>query len=107
MPDKKLKVSNLAFTELSIKIATLDMKVSKILELLNKPQDEYVINQDIRVTGAAPGHGASFVGVMDYLHCDKITPHCIEGKSCECSDKFTESLKVAQLTDEEWSEDYK
>ena len=33
------------FTELSIKIATLDMKLNKVLELLNKPQEEYVINQ--------------------------------------------------------------
>ena len=34
------------FTELSIKIATLDMKLNKILELLNKPEafkDEVVI----------------------------------------------------------------
>lgn len=38
MTDKKLKVSNLAFTELSIKIATLDMKLNKVLELLNKPE---------------------------------------------------------------------
>lgn len=33
------------FTELSIKIATLDMKLNKVLELLNKPQEEVVINQ--------------------------------------------------------------
>lgn len=33
------------FTELSIKIATLDMKINKVLVLLNKPQEEYVINQ--------------------------------------------------------------
>lgn len=29
------------FTELSIKIATLDMKLNKILELLNKPEVDY------------------------------------------------------------------
>lgn len=28
------------FTELSIKIATLDMKINKILELLNTPEPE-------------------------------------------------------------------
>ena len=32
-----------AYTELAIQIATLDMKVSKILELLNKPEVEYEI----------------------------------------------------------------
>lgn len=67
MTDKKLKVSNAAYTELAIQIATLSMKVDKILELLNEPQEEYVITQDIRVTGALPGHGASFVGVIDYI----------------------------------------
>lgn len=36
------------FTELSIKIATLDMKLDKILELLNKSEIEYelVINHN-------------------------------------------------------------
>ena len=38
------------FTELSIKIATLDMKINKVLELLNKPQEEYVINQLVNYT---------------------------------------------------------
>lgn len=38
MSDKKLKVSNTAYTELAIQIATLDMKLNKILELLNKPE---------------------------------------------------------------------
>lgn len=51
MTDKKLKVSNLAFTELSIKIATLDMKINKVLELLNKPNDTVDIIGDVTVTG--------------------------------------------------------
>lgn len=51
MTDKKLKVSNLAFTELSIKIATLDMKLNKVLELLNKPNDTVNIIGDVTVTG--------------------------------------------------------
>lgn len=38
MTDKKLKVNSAAYTELSIQIATLDMKLNKILELLNKPE---------------------------------------------------------------------
>lgn len=70
------------FTELSIKIATLDMKINKVLELLNKPQEEYVINQDIRFTGATPGHGASFIGVLDYIdkssHFDARNPEITE-----------------------------
>ena len=32
-----------AYTEIAIQIATLDMKVSKVLELLNKPKVEYGI----------------------------------------------------------------
>lgn len=31
------------FTELSIKIATLEMKIDKIIELLNTPEEEYQI----------------------------------------------------------------
>lgn len=38
-----MKVGQQAYTELSIQIATLDMKVSKVLELLNKPEVEYEI----------------------------------------------------------------
>lgn len=38
MTDKKPKVNTLAYTELSIQIATLDMKLTKILELLNSPE---------------------------------------------------------------------
>lgn len=37
----KTKMSNLeSYVELSIQIATLDMKLNKILELLNKPEIE-------------------------------------------------------------------
>lgn len=39
------------FTELSIKIATLDMKLNKILELLNKSNDIVNIIGDVTVTG--------------------------------------------------------
>lgn len=41
MTDKKLKVNNAAYTELAIQIATLDMKVSKVLELLSNQQQGY------------------------------------------------------------------
>lgn len=43
MTDKKLKVSSSAYTELAIQIATLDMKLNKILELLNTPEIDYQI----------------------------------------------------------------
>lgn len=40
----KTKMSNLeSYTELSIQIATLDMKLDKILALLNTPEIEYQV----------------------------------------------------------------
>lgn len=44
MTDKKLKVGNTAYTELSIQIGSLTAKVDKILELLLEQQQPYVIN---------------------------------------------------------------
>lgn len=45
----KTKMSNLeSYTELSIQIATLDMKLDKILELLNQP--EYEITNVINIS---------------------------------------------------------
>jgi hypothetical protein len=38
------------FTELSIKIATLEMKLDKILELLNTPEVEYQIVNNISIS---------------------------------------------------------
>lgn len=62
----KTKMSNLeSYTELSIQIATLDMKLDAILKLLNKP--EITIN-DIKINGAPPGHGASWTGVIEHLN---------------------------------------
>lgn len=43
MTDKKLKVNSAVYTELAIQIATLDMKLNKILELLNTPEVTYEI----------------------------------------------------------------
>jgi hypothetical protein len=41
----KTKMSNLeSYVELSIQIATLDMKLNKILELLNQPTEEIIID---------------------------------------------------------------
>jgi len=48
----KTKMSNLeTFQELSIKITCLDMKLNKILELLNKPNEIVNIIGDVTVTG--------------------------------------------------------
>ena len=53
------------FTELAIQISTLNMKLDAILKLLNKPEVEYEIDQQIRIMGAQPGHGAGWIGVID------------------------------------------
>lgn len=47
----KTKMSNLeSYTELSVQIATLDMKLSKILELLNKPE-KYINIEPFGISG--------------------------------------------------------
>lgn len=38
MSDKKLKVNNAAYTELSIQIAVLEAKIDKVLQLLMSPE---------------------------------------------------------------------
>lgn len=55
------------YTELSIQIAVLEAKIDKVLDLLMKPEQVITIDQDIRFVDGKPGHGASFVGVIDYL----------------------------------------
>lgn len=46
MTDKKLKVGNTAYTELSIQIGVLESKVDKILQLLLEQQKPYIVNND-------------------------------------------------------------
>lgn len=47
----KTKMSNLeSFQELIIQIACLDMKLNKILELLNTPEVEYQIVNNISIS---------------------------------------------------------
>lgn len=67
----KTKMSNLeAYQELSIQITCLDMKLNKILELLNKPEEGTYDLSNI---------------VLDYKHkCSKITPACFSGP-CDCT----------------------
>lgn len=49
MTDKKLKIGNTAYTELSIQIGSLTAKVDKILELLLEEQKPYTINQTVNI----------------------------------------------------------
>lgn len=50
MTDKKLKVNNAAYTELSIQIAVLEAKVDKLLELAMKDSTINIIG-DVTVSG--------------------------------------------------------
>lgn len=47
------------FTELSIKIATLEMKLDKILELLNTPEVEYQIVNNVSMHEHILGVGST------------------------------------------------
>lgn len=49
MTDKKLKVGNTAYTELSVQIGVLEAKVDKILQLLLEEQKPYTINQTVNI----------------------------------------------------------
>lgn len=50
MSDKKPKVNSLAYTELSIQIATLSAKVDKLLELAMKDNTVTIIG-DVEIKG--------------------------------------------------------
>ena len=94
MTDKKPKVNSLAYTELSIQITTLSLKIDKVLELLNKPEPSVEI-QPLK---------------FDPFNCDEMTPHCVSGGYCKCNDKFKEAItsSVSSLmTTQEWDEAYK
>lgn len=49
MTEKKLKIGNTAYTELSIQIGSLTAKVDKVLELLLEEQKPYTINQTVNI----------------------------------------------------------
>lgn len=95
MPDKKPKVNSLAYTELSIQIATLSAKVDKLLELAMKPKftaKDHERDLRYKTNFKIPGN----------TNCDQITPLCIQN-GCDCPNK--EKLEV--VSEEEWSETYK
>ena len=89
------------FTELSIKIATLEMKVDKVLELLSKPE---ITVDDIKIAGAPPGHGAMWTGVMEF------TPNPPIKRPNESHTDYLKRISQyneAQSEDEQFSETYK
>lgn len=47
MTDKKLKVGNTAYTELSIQIGVLEAKVDKILQLLLEEQQQNTVDLNL------------------------------------------------------------
>lgn len=53
MTDKKLKVNNAAYTELSIQIAVLQASVDKLLQLAMKDNTVNIIG-DVTISGAIP-----------------------------------------------------
>ena len=63
MTDKKLKVGNTAYTELSIQIGVLEAKVDKVLQLLLEQQKPYIINNDF--VGIAPLEIKSLSSVLE------------------------------------------
>lgn len=55
-----MKVGERAYTELSIQIATLDMKLDAILKLLNKPEVEDDYSSEVMPDYGPAGNGGSF-----------------------------------------------
>lgn len=88
----KTKMSNLeSYQELSIQITTLEMKIDKVLDLLNKPE--------VTVETKYPANIMDVV--MDYKNkCDKITPACF-GSPCDCT------IKTNLSDDEQFTVDFK
>lgn len=60
MTNEQFSIFMIEFTKLESKLNALEAAVKALSEPL-------VIDQDIRFTSAPPGHGANYIGVMDYL----------------------------------------
>ena len=100
----KTKMSNLeSYTELSIQIATLDMKLDAILKLLNKPE----------VTFEAPWitinaeHGFDLEGVVNMVRGFNKTPPQWPNESHTDYLKRIGQYNEAQSIDESFSEEFK
>lgn len=95
----KTKMSNLeAYQELSIQITCLDMKLNKILELLNKPEIEYEI---------VSIHDHPHVGVSDVVREFNNTPPQWPNESRTDYMKRIGQYNEAQSCDEYYGETYK
>lgn len=95
----KTKMSNLeAYQELSLQITCLDMKLNKILELLNKPEIEYEI---------VSIHDHPHVGVSDVVREFNNTPPQWPNESSTDYLKRIGQYNEAQSCDEYYGETYK
>lgn len=97
--NNKTKMSNLeSYQELSIQITCLDMKLNKILELLNKPEIEYEI---VNI------HDHPHVGVSDVVNDFNNTPPQWPNESRTDYMKRIGQYNEAQSCDEYYGETYK
>lgn len=87
------------FTELSIKIATLEMKLDKVLELLN--QQEYEITNVVNI------HDHKHVGINDLVREFNNTPPQWPNESRTDYLKRIGQYNEAQSDDEQFTENYK
>ena len=95
----KTKMSNLeAYQELSIQITCLDMKLNKILELLNKPEIEYEI---VNI------HDHPHIGVSDVVREFNNTHPQWPNESSTDYLKRIGQYNEAQSDDEFYGETYK
>ena len=95
----KTKMSNLeAYQELSIQITCLDMKLNKILELLNKPEIEYEI---------VSIHDHPHVGVSDVVREFNNTPPQWPNESSTDYLKRIGQYVEAQSDNENFEDSYK
>jgi hypothetical protein len=100
----KTKMSNLeSYIELSIQIATLDMKLDAILKLLNKPEVTFEAPQ---ITINAE-HGFDLEGVVNMVHEFNKTPPQWPNESHTDYLKRIGQYNEAQSEDEYYGEVYK
>lgn len=89
------------FTELSIKITTLEMKIDKVLELLNTPEIEYEIVNTIST------RDHKHVGINDLVREFNNTPPQWPNESRTDYLKRIGQYNEAQSEDEYYRETYK
>lgn len=102
MTDKKPKVNSLAYTELSIQISTLEMKIDKVLDLLNKPEPSAEI-QPFKIAA----HDHIHVGVGSGSTQDLNNPPQWSNESLTDYLKRIGQYVEASSGDEQFSVDFK